>query len=628
MDHHLLPHFEHERALFARALTDFANRYPKIATRLGIHGGHTDDPYLERLIQKFSLLAARLDSKLADSYPEFTEALLSLVHPHHLRSVPSCAIARFDPRAMVGQLSEPRIVRHGAMLNMSEAPVRFRSIYDVTLTPLQIRDARYTPATHAPTSVVLPANATGIISITFGSAAGSLASAICDDPVRIHLRGDRPLLAATLDALLLHATKAYVEVDQGRKWTSLSSVPFSCVGFGDTERLLPPGETHAGSAKALRYLLEYFTFPELFDFVDLDLGYVSRAAKAPEARLLSLHVVLRETPAESPAAQALASLDVDTFELFCTPLVNLFKRPAIPITLQQDLAYPVTPVPLEKRAPLDVYSIDTVHLGEPTINENAKPKTAAADDPPRVLTPAAPYQAFSHGREPDPSHVYWIAFRAHAPGRADFPVTMLSLVDLDGRPTHPKLRQVDVMTTATNHDLPSRIPIGKASGDLRLEDEPLGCPIRLITRPTPPSALPREDDAPWHLLSALSPHPTDLTRDGLPALKAILKLHASRSNAFAQRCIEAIANLDHKPASRCLSLARQSSSLVRGIEIRLALDETALRGTSLVVFTRLLARFFALYAPAGSYVQLVVHAAETGKELIRGEALQGTQPLL
>ncbi len=67
---------------------------------------------------------------------------------------------------------------------------------------------------------------------------------------------------------------------------------------------------------------------------------------------------------------------------------------------------------------------------------------------------------------------------------------------------------------------------------------------------------------------------------------------------------------------------------MRGIEIRLALDETALRGTSLVVFTRLLARFFALYAPAGSYVQLVVHAAETGKELIRGEALQGTQPLL
>lgn len=69
---HLLLHYEYELGLFARALGDFAIRYPKIAARLGIQSGRTDDPHVTRLIQTFSFLAAHLDSKLADDYPEFT----------------------------------------------------------------------------------------------------------------------------------------------------------------------------------------------------------------------------------------------------------------------------------------------------------------------------------------------------------------------------------------------------------------------------------------------------------------------------------------------------------------------------------------------------------------------------
>ena len=105
---HLLSHYEYELGLFARALGDFAIRYPKIATRLGIQSGQTDDPHVARLIQTFSFLAAHLDSKLADDYPEFTEALLEVVHPHYLRTIPSCAIALVEQRwpHSFGQLSE------------------------------------------------------------------------------------------------------------------------------------------------------------------------------------------------------------------------------------------------------------------------------------------------------------------------------------------------------------------------------------------------------------------------------------------------------------------------------------------------------------------------------------------
>jgi len=185
-----------------------------------------------------------------------------------------------------------------------------------------------------------------------------------------------------------------------------------------------------------------------------------------------------------------------------------------------------------------------------------------------------------------------------------------------------------VVTTVTNRDLPARLPIGNSAGDLLLESKALDCPIQLITRPTLTAELARGNGALWRVLSTLSPHPLDLTRDGSSGLKAFLRLHAVRTTPLAQRCIDAITDLDYKPAMKWMSLDNQFPSFVRGIEIMLSLDETALREVGLIVFTKLLERFFAQYGPTNSYVQLVVRSAQTGRELTRGAAMPGTQPLI
>ncbi|UEP41230.1 type VI secretion system baseplate subunit TssF [Burkholderia sp. B21-005] len=623
---HLLLHYEYELGLFARALGDFAIRYPKIAARLGIQSGRTDDPHVARLIQTFSFLAAHLDSKLVDDYPEFTEALLEVVHPHYLRTVPSCAIVRFEPRAIIGQLTEPVVVPRGMAFNARTAPVRFQSTYDVTISPLQIRSARYAPTTMAPSAVRLPADATGVLSISFTSADGPFTAAIPDGPIRVYLAGERPFVSSLLDALLLRAAAAYVEVDRCGRWRAMSKVPFEPVGFSDDERLLPDSRTTSRTATTYRYLLEYFAFPELFDFVDLDLGRVRRAASAPDARELTLHVVLRDTPVDSVAALALASVDATAFKLFCTPVVNLFSQPAQPIVLKGEEAYPVQPMRLAKHSPLSVYSIDAVYLGELSKKNHKDDDVPLEIDRPRILV--RPYQALSHGPHPDPTAVYWVAFRDRDPGSPGRQRMMLSLVGLDGRSARPSLPQIDVMTTVTNRDLPARLPIGNPVGDLLLENKTLDCPIQLITRPTLTAELPRGSGALWRVLSTLSPHPLDLTRDGLSGLKAFLRLHAVRTTPLAQRCIDAITDLNYKPAIKWMPLDSQLPSFVRGIEITLSFDETATREVSLVVFTKLLERFFAQYGPMNSYVQLLVCSARTGQELTRGAATPGVQPLI
>ncbi|MDN7680680.1 type VI secretion system baseplate subunit TssF [Burkholderia cenocepacia] len=151
---HLLSHYEREVGLLARSLADFARRFPKIAARLGMSGGHVEDLHVDRMVQTFALLAARVDAKLDDDYPQFTEALLEIAYPQYLRTVPSCAVASFDPSVLFGQLTEPLTIARGTMLDANAAPCRFRTLYDVTLSPLRIYSARYSSATLAPAAAI------------------------------------------------------------------------------------------------------------------------------------------------------------------------------------------------------------------------------------------------------------------------------------------------------------------------------------------------------------------------------------------------------------------------------------------------------------------------------------------
>ena len=91
----LLPYYERELMYLRTYSREFAERYPKIAARLAMSDGVSEDPHVERLMQSFAFLGARINKKLDDDYPEFTEALLEVLYPHYLRPFPSCSIAQF-----------------------------------------------------------------------------------------------------------------------------------------------------------------------------------------------------------------------------------------------------------------------------------------------------------------------------------------------------------------------------------------------------------------------------------------------------------------------------------------------------------------------------------------------------
>ena len=101
----LLLYYERELTYMRQMGAQFAAKYPKIAARLVLEPSKCDDPHVERLLEAFAFLAARVHLKIDDEFPEITEALLSIVYPHFIRPLPSMSIVEFHLDPDKGKLS-------------------------------------------------------------------------------------------------------------------------------------------------------------------------------------------------------------------------------------------------------------------------------------------------------------------------------------------------------------------------------------------------------------------------------------------------------------------------------------------------------------------------------------------
>ena len=64
MDPRLLRLYEAELAFVRETGDEFARQYPKVAGRLGLGTVEVADPYVERLLEGFALLTARVQLKM------------------------------------------------------------------------------------------------------------------------------------------------------------------------------------------------------------------------------------------------------------------------------------------------------------------------------------------------------------------------------------------------------------------------------------------------------------------------------------------------------------------------------------------------------------------------------------
>ena len=209
----LLPYYERELGFLRRYAREFSERYPKIAGRLLMAGEVCEDPHIERMIESFALLTARVSKRLDDDYPQFTEALFEALYPHYLRPFPSCSIARFDFGGGADtQLGAAGEMPRGTELNTQQVhggTCTFRTAYPVTMAPVALTRARFSAIFDAPETVAAPSGATSSLSLTIEAGAGALALAKLGlASLRVFIDGEPSFCAALRDALFMRSVKA------------------------------------------------------------------------------------------------------------------------------------------------------------------------------------------------------------------------------------------------------------------------------------------------------------------------------------------------------------------------------------------------------------------------------------
>src|SRR5689334_3906501 len=148
MDPRLLEYYNTELRFLRESGAEFASAYPRIAARLGMDALEVADPYVERLIESFAFLAARIQLKLDARHPQFTEHLLEVVHPSFLNPVPACAIAEFLPDLRDGALLTGVRIPRGSVLRTplgkaERTACEFTTGHEITLWPIEVVEAKY-----------------------------------------------------------------------------------------------------------------------------------------------------------------------------------------------------------------------------------------------------------------------------------------------------------------------------------------------------------------------------------------------------------------------------------------------------------------------------------------------------
>src|SRR6202451_172201 len=129
----LLEYYERELTYLRQMGAEFSEKYPKVASRLLLEPNRCEDPHVERLIEAFAFLAARVHLKIDDEFPEITEALLSILYPHYMRPIPSMSVAEFHVDSTQVTPETGLKVDRGALLRsrpLQGVPCKFRTSYD------------------------------------------------------------------------------------------------------------------------------------------------------------------------------------------------------------------------------------------------------------------------------------------------------------------------------------------------------------------------------------------------------------------------------------------------------------------------------------------------------------------
>jgi type VI secretion system protein ImpG len=606
MREELLPYYERELKFIRQMAGEFAEKYPKIAGRLKLQPEVCEDPHVERLIEAFALLAGRVHHKLDDEFPQITEALLDVLYPHYLRPIPSQAIVQFQ---MNPSQSAPESTHVPAGTAIHSKPedgnvCSFRTCYPVTVWPLRIANASVSSINRFATPG-MPREAAAVIRIEMECLGGLRLEQLALDSIRFYLNGESAAVHALYEFLFLNTLGISIRALPAREGSAIALLPASAlqqVGFTSAEGILPYSDR---SFPGYRLLQEYFTLPEKFFFVDLKLD---RKSHSGFGGAFEISIFLRQPDQPHRLIALEQSVGRDSFQLGCTPVVNLFELIAEPVRLSQlKTEYHVVP-DQHRQLHTEIYSVDHVasanYLDEVQVYE--------------------PFYSLRHGTDEAQRH-FWYTHRRPSFRKNDTGTEVyLSLVDLDFNPAVPPVEMLTLRVTCTNRDQAARLKTSGEFGELELERAAL-VRARFLRKPTAARRPPSRRGLQWRLISHLSLNHLSIVKDGRTALQEILRLYDFSNDPVIRAQIAGITDVTSR-SSVSPVVSETGVTFCRGTDVTLEFDEDQYVGTGVFLLACVLQRFLGLYSAVNSFSRVT---ARTKKGVLQQwPPLAGEQILL
>ena len=608
MSESLLPYYNRELRAIRRLAGEFAEAYPKVAARLRITPEAVDDPYVERLLEGVAFIAARVQQRLDDELPEFSETLLEMLAPQLLSPVPSMTTLRIAPSP---DAQGPVRVPRGLMVETEPVrgePVRFTTCHDVTVWPLAVEAFRLSGL-----PIAAPANprvqgAMAVLRITLRTTTPELTFARLGlDRLRLHLRGVGAQ-AALLQELLCTSTLGIALADSPAdpRPTLLGPECLEPAGFAPEEAALPwPKRSFAG----YRLLTEWFAFPEKFLYLDLS-GLEARSLVQESDRLDVFIYLSRAMP------ELERMVGVENVALGCTPAVNLFAQRCEPIALDGTQSEWMVVPDARRPGALEIYAVESVRESRPDGRRRA------------VL----PFYRLGRAEndEAQAAEVNYVTFRRGASPPLSGTQTWIELRDEAFDPAQPAEGVLTVEALCCNRDLPALLPFG--AGQPRLRVAQGGAAVAMVDciSPPTPTLRPRLNDrGAWRLVSHLALNHLSVTggEGGAAALREILRLHDLRDTAETRAALAALVAVEAKPGVARLPGGR-AGAFVRGLDVTLTFDAGAWQAAGLYPMAQVLERFLALQVSVNAFSRTLVALRGRPGLVARFAPRSGTRTLL
>lgn len=609
MDPRFLKYYNQELQHIREMGAEFAEEFPKIAARLDLGKFECADPYVERLLEGFAFLAARVQLKVDAEFPHFTERLLEAVYPHYLNPLPSMAVVQLNPDLNETSLVEGFPIPRGTVLRSlivkgEQTACEYRTGHHVTLWPLELTEVQYLPNASAVTHLGAP-NLPGLragIRLRLKTTAGLHFNELPLKELSFFLRGGGELPVHLYQQVLTNTIAVAIQ-PVPRTWTEvLYDEPIVRVGFEDHEALLPYSPQ---SFEGYRILQEYFAFPKRFLFFQLrNIHTGIQRAKSSELDILIL------LNASNPAL--INTVDTSCFSLFCTPAVNLFPKRADRIHLAPGNAEHhivpdrIRPMDYEVHSIAEVLGFGSEHTeGQEFLPFYGSKNSYHRQDEHAYFTIRRQKRLLSSKQKRRGTRSSYIGSEV-----------FIALVDANEAPYCADLEQLGLHIFCTNRDLPLLMPVGVGETDFTLQISAPVHSIRCLEGPTRPRPSIAEGDTSWRLINHLSLNYLSLSntdaKQGANALRDLLRLYADPNDPVIRKQIDGIIFISSQNVVRRLPV-RGPIVFGRGLEIAVELDKSAYEGAGLFLMGAVLEEFFRRYVSINSFTETVIRSSDRGE---------------